>query len=124
MTDLNALRKVANIETLEWKILEQPGLPNENVWWYNISYNEATGEGSYLYKMGPGAQSNPHEHEGPEEFYMLEGDLIDNDGYEYKAGDFVSLGGGSRHYSVSPSGCVIVVTHRGRVVNIEKEELL
>ena len=75
MRELNALRKVANIETLKWEILEQPGLPNENVWWYNISYNETTGEGSYLYKMGPGAQSNPHEHEGPEEFYMLEGDL-------------------------------------------------
>ncbi len=41
MTDLNALRKVANIETLKWEILEQPGLPNEKVWWYNISYNEA-----------------------------------------------------------------------------------
>ena len=84
MSDLNELRKVANIETLEWEILDQPGLPGEDVWWYNLSYDPEIGQGSYLYKMGPGARSNPHEHEGPEEFFILEGDLVDNDGYIYK----------------------------------------
>ena len=114
MTDLNALRKVANIETLKWEILEQPGLPNENVWWYNISYNEATGEGSYLYKMGPGAQSNPHEHEGPEEFYMLDGELIDVDGKVFKKGDFISFEPGSTHSSFTEKGCLILVFMRSR----------
>ena len=40
-----------------------------------------------------------------------------------KEGDFVSLSGGSKHYSHSPSGCVIVVTHRGKVVDLDKEEM-
>ena len=123
MTKLDDFRKVSNINTLKWERLEQPGLPSEDVWWYNLSYAPEIGQGSYLYKMDPGARSNPHEHEGPEEFFILEGDLVDNDGYTYKKGDFVSLSGGSRHYSISPSGCTIVVTHRGKVIDLDREDL-
>tara|TARA_B100001250_G_C19691058_1_gene740307 strand:- start:254 stop:628 length:375 start_codon:yes stop_codon:yes gene_type:complete len=123
MTKLDDFRKVSNINTLKWQRLEQPGLPGEDVWWYNLSYDPDIGQGSYLYKMGPGARSNPHEHEGPEEFFILEGDLVDNDGYTYKKGDFVSLTGGSRHCSVSPSGCIIVVTHRGKIIDLDREDL-
>ena len=123
MSPLSELRTVANIHTLEWEILEQPGLQGENVWWYNLSYNADFGTGSYLYKMGKGARSNPHEHSGPEEFFMLEGDLRDSDGYCYKQGDFVSLAAGSRHNSISPSGCVIVVTHRGKVLDLDESDL-
>ncbi|MEE2774604.1 MAG: cupin domain-containing protein [Pseudomonadota bacterium] len=124
MKVLSDFRKVSNINTLKWEILDQPGLPGEKVWWYNLSYNPDTGFGSYLYKMAPGARSNPHEHSGPEEFFMLEGDLVDSDGYKYGAGDFVSLGSGSRHESISPNGCVIVVTHRGRVIDLPTGEPL
>ena len=123
VTSLAALRTVANIQTLKWEILEQPGLPNEKVWWYNLSYDAERGEGSYLYKMGKGARSNPHEHDGPEEFFILEGDLQDSDGFCYKEGDFVALAQGSRHNSISPNGCVIVVTHRGRVIDLDESEL-
>ena len=123
MSELTDLRTVANIHTLQWQILEQPGLPGEKVWWYNLSYDPMLGSGSYLYKMEPGTRSNPHEHAGPEEFFILEGDLIDSDGYTYKTGDFVSLAAGSRHKSMSPSGCVIVVTHRGKVIDLEESDL-
>ena len=95
MDKLNDLRKVANINNLNWELLEQPGLPDENVWWFNLSYDPKSGQGSYLYKMGPNARSNPHEHQGPEEFFMLKGDLVDNDGYIYKEVDCVSYSRGS-----------------------------
>ena len=124
MNLLSNLRTVVNIETLKWELIEEESQEGEKkVWWYNLSYDPEKGEGSYLYKMASGAKSNPHEHMGPEEFFILEGDLIDNDGYEYKTGDFVSLGLGSRHFSTSPSGCVIVVTHRGKFNFIKKSEL-
>jgi quercetin dioxygenase-like cupin family protein len=123
MKTLSEHRTVANIKDLEWVVLDQPGLPGEDVHWYNLSYNEALGEGSYLYKMGPGTRSNPHQHMGPEEFFILDGDLVDSDGHKYRAGDFVSLSGGSKHDSFSPSGCTIVVTHRGIVKNLNKEDL-
>ena len=41
----------------------------------------------------------------------------------FTEGDFVSLNGGSRHYSHSPSGCTIVVTHRGKVIDLDKDEI-
>ena len=123
MNNLSDLRTVANIKTLKWELLDQPGLPGEKVWWYNLSYDPVLGNGSYLYKMEAGTRSNPHKHAGPEEFFMLEGDLIDSDGYVYKTGDFVSLAAGSRHNSTSPNGCVIVVTHRGKVIDLDESEL-
>ena len=124
MPSLSDLRKVANINTLDWELLEDECKDQEgDIWWYNLSYNFETGEGSYLYKMGPNTVSKAHSHSGPEEFFILEGDLVDNDGYTYEKGDFVSLTGGSRHCSVSPSGCIIVVTHRGKIIDLDREDL-
>ena len=114
---LSDLRKVSNIETLKWELLEEESVGQDgNTWWYNLSYDLETGEGSYLYKMDPGTKSMPHLHEGPEEFFILEGDLIDSDGYTYKKGDFVHLSSGSLHYSTTVTGCTIVVTHRGKYI--------
>ena len=115
MSKLDALRTIANIETLKWASLEKSDewQPEDNVWWYNLSYDSIIGEGSYLYKMGAGASSNPHEHKGPEEFFVLEGDLIDSDGFEYKKGDFVSFEPGSKHSSHTINGCLVLVFMRG-----------
>ena len=106
-----------------FELMEQPGLPGEKVWWKNVSWDAATGQGSYLMVMAPGTRCNPHEHLGPEEFYVVEGDLTDCDGRTYRAGEFVSLAGGSRHLSVSRSGCRLVVTHRGPFRDLERFEL-
>lgn len=70
--------------------------------------------GSYLMVMAPGASSVPHRHSGAEEFYVLEGELIDFDGQVYGAGDFVRLAPGTVHSSLSPTGCKLLVTHWGR----------
>ncbi len=43
--------------------------------------------GFYIYKMEPGSSSVPHRHGGAEEFYVIEGELRDNDGTIYSAGD-------------------------------------
>ncbi len=123
MAKLADHRTVANFDPQTFERMEMEGLPDEDVVWRNISYDQATGQGSYLMIMAPGAKSNPHRHNGPEEFYMVEGDLVDCDGTTYRAGDFISLSGGSAHDSHSPSGCKIVVTHRGVVDNISKSEL-
>ena len=116
-------RSVATFDSEGFERMIMPGLPDEDVWWKNISYDEATGQGSYLMIMAPGTRCNPHRHNGPEEFYIIEGDLEDCDGYRYVAGDFVSLSGGSEHFSVSHSGCRLVVTHRGKIDDLKLEEL-
>lgn len=118
---LSNYRKVANIETLEWELIENESFGQTgNTWWYNLSYDDASGEGSYLYKMDPNTRSKYHLHEGPEEFFILDGDLTDPDGYTYKKGDFVKLSSGSSHSSTTLSGLTAVVTHRGRFTFTEK----
>ena len=117
MPSLSDLRKVANINTLDWELLEDECKDQDgDIWWYNLSYNFETGEGSYLYKMGPNTVSKAHSHTGPEEFFILEGDLTDSDGFTYKKGDFVHLGPDSKHFSTTVSGCTSVVTHRGKFI--------
>lgn len=82
--------------------------------WHNVSFDQETGRGSYLMVMTPGASSTPHRHTGAEEFYVLEGELVDFDGFVYRAGDFVRLAAGTVHTSLSPAGCKLLVTHWGR----------
>ena len=117
MSTLSDYRKVANIETLEWELIEEESSSQMgNTWWFNLSYDDQKGEGSYLYKMEPKTTSKAHEHTGPEEFFILEGDLTDPDGYAYKKGDFVQLSRGSSHSSTTKTGCTAVVTHRGKFI--------
>ena len=120
MKNLSSFRKVFNIETLEWELVEEESDNQQgNIYWFNLSYDDHKGEGSYLYKMEPNTSSKAHEHTGPEEFFILEGDLTDPDGYTYKKGDFVQLSAGSSHNSITKTGCIAVVTHRGKFIYSE-----
>lgn len=76
-----------------------------------IKLNTATPRdiGFYIYRMDPGAQSIQHRHGGAEEFLMIEGELIDNDGTIYRPGDVVWLAPGTEHTSRTTTGCLIAV---------------
>lgn len=67
------------------------------------------GSGFYVYRMQPGAVTTPHEHTGRENFLILEGELVDHDGYVYRPGDLVMLEEGTQHSSTAPDGCLIAV---------------
>jgi mannose-6-phosphate isomerase-like protein (cupin superfamily) len=75
------------------------------------------GSGFTLYRMAPGSSSQPHEHTCHEQFFVIEGEVIDNDGYVYKPGDFVLLKQGTQHFSTSRTGATLAVFVR----EIEKE---
>ncbi|MEM7439320.1 MAG: cupin domain-containing protein [Pseudomonadota bacterium] len=68
-----------------------------------------TGYGFHVYRMAPGQRTIPHEHRGDEEFFVIEGELSDHDGFTYKTGDLVCLKSGTEHFSVSEKGCLLVV---------------
>ena len=88
----------------------------------NISYDPQSGHGCYLLRMAPGASSAPHEHVGYEEFFMLDGELTDNDGTVYRRGDFVSLKPGSKYVSHTASGCTLAVFIRGGFRTLDEGE--
>jgi anti-sigma factor ChrR (cupin superfamily) len=65
-------------------------------------------------RMQPGAVTLAHVHGGTEDFLMLEGELVDDDGRVFKPGDFVSYAPGTEHKSRTDTGCLIAVFEWGK----------
>ena len=84
--------------------MESPGLRE-----LPLDESRPTGTGFYYLEIAPGAVSSAHEHGSDEYFFMLQGELIDNDGTRYREGDMVLLRGGTQHESHSPGGCKVLV---------------
>ena len=107
-------RKITNLYNVKFEPFNNYGSVVEGMSWHKISYNRKNGgQGSYLFKMDPGAKSLPHEHTDYEEFLILDGELIDPDNKVFKKGDFVTFEPGSQHSSYTKDGCLILVFMRG-----------
>ena len=76
----------------------------------------------FMLRMQPGTSTTAHEHMGHEEFLVLEGHLVDIDGTEYKAGDFIRFLPGSKHSSHSVDGCLLIVILRGSNRSLPADE--
>ena len=107
-------RNIVNIDNLNFEPFDNYGKSIEGMSWHKISYDKKKGQGTYVLQMEPGAKSIPHEHINYEEFYMLDGELIDIDGKVFKKGDIVSFEPGSQHSSYTKNGCLILVFMRSR----------
>lgn len=103
-------RTVVNIHTAEYRHwVNDDGSELADQGYLQLDDSFPPGSGFYIYKMEPGAITTPHEHTCRENFLVLEGELVDNDGYVYRAGDLVMLDEGTQHSSSSPTGCLIAV---------------
>ena len=102
-------RRVVNLHETPFLRYDMEGPVQPDMSWLPVSYDDATGEGCYLMRMQPGAVTIAHDHAGMEEFLILEGDLVDDDGVVFRAGDFVSYDAGTRHNSWTETGCLIAV---------------
>ncbi|MFD0860401.1 cupin domain-containing protein [Roseovarius aquimarinus] len=100
-------RRVANIREATFTPIETDGKPDGEVLQLNTA--KPLGAGFYVYRMPPGHTTVAHRHKGDEEFLILEGDLMDNDGTEYGPGDLVWLRDGTEHHSTTRNGCLIAV---------------
>ena len=108
-------RKITNSLNVKFEPFDNYGVPIAGMSWHKISYNEKTGQGSYILKMEPGAKSLPHKHINYEEFLMLDGELIDHpDDKIFKKGDFITFEPGSSHSSYTKTGCLLLVFQRAR----------
>ena len=111
-------RRVWKVDELEFTPFNRYGSDVSKLVWAPVTFDRATGKGCFIIRFLPGGTSTPHEHHGFEEFYVAEGSVIDHDGVEYKQGHFVSLGPGTKHFSHSPNGALLVawLTDNNRVV--------
>ena len=109
MGDTAGERVVVHAHTTPFLPYDLEGPVQPEMSWLPVSYDRATGQGCYLMRMEPGAVTLAHEHEGMEEFLLLEGDLVDSDGSVFAAGDFVSYQAGTQHSSWTETGCLLAV---------------
>lgn len=106
-------RRVANIHTAEYVPFVSDDGEEQGTGVLKLNPDMPLSQGFYIYKMEPGSSSTPHQHGGAEEFYVIEGELIDNDGTVYKQGDVVWLKGGTEHTSHTKTGCLVAVFSEG-----------
>ena len=105
-------RKIINPFNVKFEPFDNYGPVIPGMRWSKITYNQKTGKGTYILKMEPGAKSLPHKHVSYEEFFMLDGELIDHDKHVFKKGDFITFKPGSIHSSYTKNGCLILVFMR------------
>lgn len=102
-------RRVANIFEAEYKpfVYEDGVAMGDAV--LQLDHNIPLGVGFHVYRMAPGMTTRPHRHNGHEQFLILEGELIENDGTVFRKGDLVWLRDGTEHCSYTPNGCLLAV---------------
>jgi quercetin dioxygenase-like cupin family protein len=102
-------RRVANLHTAVFTPWDPEGISERGTSILQLNPAQPKGVGFYIYKMEPGARSTPHRHGGAEEFLIIDGEIIDNDGTVYRSGDVVWLAPGTEHTSYAPNGALIAV---------------
>lgn len=116
-------RSVVRLANVPWRPYDRYGEPVAGLEWCPLGGTPHDGVyESFLIRFAPGARSRPHEHTGHEEFVVLDGVLIDEDGTEFVTGDYVHFAPGSRHSSHAPDGCVLLVMLRGNNRALTKAE--
>lgn len=103
-------RLVKNIRDLDaYKPFVFEGYAERGTSVLQLDESKPVGYGFHVYKMAPGSETIPHVHERAEHFYVIEGDVTDHDGFEYKPGDLVMLKKGTEHNTRTRNGCTLVV---------------
>ena len=69
-----------------------------------------------MMRMQPGARTIPHIHQRNEEYIILEGSLIEDDGTVLKPGDHVIYPRGTAHNSRTEEGCLLLAIDWQRTV--------
>ena len=101
-------RVVVNIQEAEYvPFVMESGETSGSV--LQLDDSKRPGVGFHIYHMPPGCRTTPHEHAGDEHFYVISGEMVDNDGTVYRPGDLVLMKKGSQHYGYTERGCTMVV---------------
>ena len=110
------------IETKEEGLLayNRYGKVTSGLKWLPLSKDEKLEHEVFIIRFEVDSSSNLHRHNGREEFYVLEGELIDADGEVFKKGDYIKFEKGSEHSSFSKKGCtLLVILYDGKNEKIE-----
>ena len=77
--------------------------------WLLLSKDEKLEHEVFIVHFEPESSSSFHKHKGYEEFYVIDGEFIDDDGKVFKKGDYIKFEKGTKHSSYSKMGCTLLV---------------
>ena len=105
------MQKRQIIETRDEELLEynRYGKIISGLKWLPLSEDEDLQHEVFIIRFGAESSSSLHRHNGYEEFYVLDGELIDADGEVFKKGDYIKFEKGTKHSSHSKTGCTLLV---------------
>ena len=116
------MQKRQIIETRDEEFLEynRYGKVISGLKWLPLSKDEDLQHEVFIIRFEANSSSSLHRHNGYEEFYVLDGELIDADGEVFKKGDYIKFEKGSEHSSFSKNGCtLLVILYDGKNEKIE-----
>ncbi len=108
MESNSAGRRIVKTHKVDFEIYDLDGKPQPEIELLRLSYDLQTRRGTYMMRMAAGAQTVEHTHKFREEYLILEGDLVENDGTVLGPGDYVCFAPGTRHYSRTNEGCLLI----------------
>ncbi len=107
-TDDNPSRRIIHTATAKFDVYDYEGPVQEDMEKLDLSYDPETGQGVYMIRMEPGAETIRHVHRRREEYLILEGDVVESDGTVLGPGDYVIYQPGSEHNSRTVNGCLVI----------------
>ena len=102
-------RKIANIHDAAFRPFVYPDGQAFGDDILQLDTDMPLGEGFHVYRMPAGMTTRRHIHNGHEQFLIIEGELIEDDGKVLGPGDLVFYRDGTEHYSFTPNGCLLAV---------------
>ena len=99
------------IETFNEKLLpyNRYGKDTNDLKWLPISKDDNSKYEVYIIHFEPNSSSNFHRHNGNTEFYVINSELIYDDGMIFKKGDYIKFKSDTEHSSYSKTGCALLV---------------
>ncbi|MER6563221.1 cupin domain-containing protein [Streptomyces sp. NPDC001027] len=108
--EVTVLRDVfdpVGLDALPWEHWEEPGRVGVDV--HRLYLTDGAEPGAAMItRMAPGAHGDLHEHLGHEMILVLEGELLNDNGDCYRAGDLVIERPGSVHRVSTETGCTVL----------------
>ena len=101
-------RTITNVYDADYEPYDLDGPVQKDMAQIRISWERKTGKGCYIIRMQPGAETIPHTHRYMEDYFIIEGELIESDGTILKKGDVISYLPGTQHNSRTETGCLLL----------------
>jgi mannose-6-phosphate isomerase-like protein (cupin superfamily) len=101
-------RRIFATQSLDMRPYDMDGPLQPEMSYARLSHGADSERGSYLMRMRPGAATIPHERTCREEFLILEGEAIEEDGTVLKPGDWIVYEPGTRHSTRTVTGCLLL----------------